>query len=293
MSSLAIHPQPDILFAEECERPANREESPVSVLHVRLALGDLLLVADGGTSSPECSFASRLVAEHFYAHLSALPPDYPAENAIREAAERANAGILAVSSAPGSSLRGARSTVVAALLQQDGEITHARIAHIGDSRAYLLRAGRLHQLTTDHTMVQEMLDRKMISTFEAQHHPEAAVLTRSLGQRLAVEIEIEQVPLAVGDTLLLCSGGLWRRVPELEIQAAADSATADSAGRNLLSLALAAGGKDGVGIEIARIILPPAARQRHSEHPPIALGLVLTVFLLAVAGVVALIWYLI
>ncbi|MGA9070964.1 MAG: protein phosphatase 2C domain-containing protein [Terracidiphilus sp.] len=263
------------------------------MLHVRLALGDLLLVADGGTSSPECSFASRLVAEHFYAHLSALPPDYPAENAIREAAERANAGILAVSSAPGSSLRGARSTVVAALLQQDGEITHARIAHIGDSRAYLLRAGRLHQLTTDHTMVQEMLDRKMISTFEAQHHPEAAVLTRSLGQRLAVEIEIEQVPLAVGDTLLLCSGGLWRRVPELEIQAAADSATADSAGRNLLSLALAAGGKDGVGIEIARIILPPAARQRHSEHPPIALGLVLTVFLLAVAGVVALIWYLI
>jgi protein phosphatase len=119
------------------------------------------------------------------------------------------------------------------------------------------------------------------------------VLTRSLGQRLVVEVEIEQVPLAVGDTLLLCSGGLWRRVPGLEIQAAADSATADSAGQNLLALALAAGGRDGVGIEIARIILPAAARrQRHREHPPISLGVILTVFVLAVAGVVALIWYL-
>jgi serine/threonine protein phosphatase PrpC len=220
-----------------------------------------------------------------------LPSGYPADVAIREASERANAGILAAASAPGSSLQGLRASLVVALLQQDGDITHAWIGHIGNSRAYLLRAGRLHRLTVDHTAVQEMLDRKLISPLEALHHPEAAVLTRSLGQRLAVEIEIEQVPLAVGDTLLLCSGSLWRSVPEPEIQAAADSATTESAAHNLLALALSADGRNSVGIEIARIIPPPDTRH-HREHPPIPLGVVLTVFLLALVGVVALIWYL-
>jgi len=293
MSSLAVHGQPVILFAEECEHPANREEGHVSVLHVRLALGELLLVADGSASSQESAYAARMAVEHFYAHLSALPSGYPAEVAIREATERANAGILAAVSASGSSFQGMRASLAMALLQQEGDITHAWIGHMGDSRAYLLRAGRLHRLTVDHTAVQEMLDRKEISPLEALHHPEAAVLTRSLGQRLAVEIEIEQVPLAVGDTLLLCSGSLWRSVPEPEIQAAADSATTESAAHNLLALALSADGRNSVGIEIARIIPPSATRrQRRREHPPIALGVIVTVFLLALAGVAALIWYL-
>jgi protein phosphatase len=293
MSSPAIHGQPVILFAEECEHAANREESTVSVLNVRLAMADMMLVADGSGGSAGGAAASRLVVEHFYAHLAALPPDYPTDSAIRAAAAHANASILAAASEQGSLLKGVRVSVVLALLQQEGDITHAWIGHIGDSRAYLLRAGRLHRLTADHTAVQEMLDRELITPQEALHHPEAAVLRRSLGQQLAVEIEIEQVPLAVGDTLLLCSSGLWRSVPEAEIQAAADSATADSAAHNLLSLALTAGGRNGVGIEIARMIQPPATRRRsRREHPPVGLGVILTVFLLAVAGVVALIWYL-
>ena len=295
MSNLPLLGQPVILFAEECENPANRVENPVSVLHVRLAMADMMLVADGSGGSAGSAVASRMVVEYFYAHLAGLPPDYTIDNAIRAASEYANASILAAAAAPGSRLQGARVSVVVALLQQDGDITYAWIGHIGDSRAYLLRAGRLHQLTVDHTAVQEMLDRKLISPFEALHHPEAEVLTRSLGQRLAVEIEIEQVPLAVGDTLLLCSSGLWRPVPETEIQAAADSTTAVSAAHNLLELALAAGGRAGVGIEIARMILPPEARRRRrrgDEHPPVSLGVILIIFLLAVAGVVALLWYL-
>jgi protein phosphatase len=294
MSSPAIHGQPVILFAEECEHAATSEESTVSVLNIRLAMADMMLVADGSNPNTGGAAASRMAVEHFYAHLSALPPDFPADNAIRAAAAHANASILAAASEPGSLLKGARVSVVVALLQQEGDITHAWIGHIGDSRAYLLRAGRLHRLTADHTAVQKLLDRNLLTPQEALHHPEAAVLRRSLGQQLAVEIEIEQVPLAVGDTLLLCSSGLWRSVPELEIQAAADSATADSAARNLLSLALTAGGRNGIGIEVARMIQPPATRRsrRRSEHPPVGLGVILTVFLLAVAGVVALIWYL-
>ncbi|MFZ1086852.1 MAG: protein phosphatase 2C domain-containing protein [Terracidiphilus sp.] len=291
MSSLAIHEQPVILFAEECERPANREESEISVLNVRLALADMMLVADGSGSNGGGAAASRMVVEHFYAHLAGLPPDYPVDNAIRAAAARANASILAAASTPGSQLQGARVSMVVALLQQEGEITYAWIGHIGDSRAYLQRAGRLHRLTVDHTAVQEMLDRKMITPFEALHHPDAKVLSRSLGQQLAVDIEVEQVPLAVGDTLLLCSDSLWRSVPEAEIQSAADSETADSAAHSLLALALAADGKDSVGIELARMILPPDTRPQRA-HSPFALDVVITVFLIAFAGVAALILYL-
>jgi protein phosphatase len=237
-----------------------------------------------------------MVVEHFYAHLSALPPDYPADNAIRAAAAHANASILSAASEQGSLLKGVRVSVVVALLQQEGDITNAWIGHIGDCRAYLHRAGRLHRLTVDHTAVQELLDRKMITPYEALHHPDATVLSRSLGQQLVADIEIEQVPLAVGDTLLLCSDSIWRSVPEQEIQEAAGSASVDFASHQLLELALTAGGGDGVGIEIARMIPPPAARRqrRRSDDKlsPIALGVILTVFLVAVVGVVALIWYL-
>jgi protein phosphatase len=291
MSSLAIHGQPVLLFAEECESPANHEESTVSVLNVRLAMADMMLVADGSGGNASDAIASRMVVEHFYAHLSALSPDYPVDRAIQAAAAYANASILTAASAKDSFLAGARVSIVVALLQQEGDITHAWIGHIGDCRAYLLRAGRLHRLTADHTVVQELLDRKMITDYEALHHPDAQVLKRSLGQQLPVEIEVEQVPLAVGDTLLLCSGGLWRSVPDAEIQEAANSATSDSAARNLLALALSAGGKKGVGIEIARMILPPETRRRH-DHPPIPMGVVLTVFLMALGAVIALVWYL-
>jgi protein phosphatase len=291
MSSLAIHGHPIILFAEECEQPVHSAENQVSVLHVGLALGELLLIADGVAGNHESAVAARRVVQHFYTHLSALPSNYPTERAIREASEHANAGLLAAAATQGSSPQDFRASLLVALLQQDGDITHAWIGHIGDSRAYLLRAGRLHRLTIDHTVVQEMLDHKMLSAFEALHHPEAKVLTRSLGQQLAVEIDIEQVPLAVGDTLLLCSDSLWRAVAEQEIQAAADSATADSAARNLLTLVLATGGAEGVGIEMARIIQPPETEDEHA-HQPLAIVVAGSVFLLGLGGVIGLLWYL-
>ncbi len=289
MSSQTNHGQPIILFSEECEHPASSGENQVSVLHVHLALGDLLLIADGSAGSEESAVAARLAVEYSYAQLAALPPDYPAESAIHAAFEYANAGFLDAA-AQDSTLQGIRASLVMALLQQEGDIINAWIGHVGDSRAYLLRAGRLHPLTKDHTVVQEMLDRDMLSPFEALHHPEAKVVTRSVGMRLGMEIEIDQLPLAVGDSLLLCSGSLWRRIAEQEIQAAADSATPDSATRNLLALALSSGTPSDIGIELARIVLPPETR-RPQQHSRSAFVVVMSIFVLAFAGVAALIWY--
>jgi protein phosphatase len=178
------------------------------------------------------------------------------------------------------------STVVVALIQQEANGTYAWIGHIGDSRAYLVRAGRLHRLTIDHSAVQAMLSRNLITPEEAQNHPDSSVLTRSLGHKPEVEIDIEQHPLAVGDTLLLCSDGLWGFVREQEILRVADNPglTVEAAAHDLLELALAVGGHDNIGIEMARLIQPPDLPPQKTENY-IALKVVLAMLLLAFVAV--------
>jgi protein phosphatase len=285
MSEIPVPGQPVILFAEECDRGALREENQDSVLHVRIALGELLIVADGIGKEAGGASASRMVMEDFYAHLAALPHDYPANNAIREAAARANEKLVAAAKDTNTPQLRMGSSVVAALVQQDANGTHAWIGHIGDSRAYLLRVGRLHRLTNDHSAVQDLLNRNLISPEEAQHHPDASVLTRSLGHQPEVEIDIEHYPLAVGDTLLLCSDGLWRFVSEQDIQNAADASglTLEASARKLLELALVAGGHNNIGIEMARLTPPPDVTPQRSAFP-LALKVILMVFLLALVG---------
>jgi serine/threonine protein phosphatase PrpC len=291
MSEIPVSGHPVILFAEECDRGVTREENQDSVLHVRIALGDLMMIADGIGGYAGGATASRLVVENFYAHLAALPADYPVDNAIRGAAARANAQIVAEANAPGSPFQRMGSTVVAAVLQQRAAGICAWIGHVGDSRAYLVRAGRLHRLTTDHSAVQALLSRNMITPEEAQNHPDSSVLTRSLGNQPEVEIDIEQLPLVLGDTLLLCSDGLWGFVSELDIEKMVDAPglTLESSARGLLKLALTAGGKDNISIEMARVVGPPKADTPsapvpgHISHHTV-LWVVLTVFVMAFAG---------
>jgi protein phosphatase len=291
MSEIPVSGHPVILFAEECDRGVLREENQDSVLHVRIALGDLMMVADGIGGYAGGATASRLVVENFYAHLSALPEDYPVDNAIRGAAARANAQIMAEANAPGSPFPHMGSTVVLAVVQQRAAGICAWIGHVGDSRAYLVRAGRLTRITTDHSAMQVMLSRNLITPEEARNHPDASVLTRSLGQQPEVEIDIEQLPLAFGDTLMLCSDGLWGFVSELDIQQVvnAPGLTLTSSAHGLLELALTAGGNDNIGIAMSRVVghpkdvIPQQPGPETINHHTV-LWVVLTVFVLAFAG---------
>jgi serine/threonine protein phosphatase PrpC len=262
-----------------------RQENQDSVLHVQIPLGELLIVADGIGGYTGGAVASRKVVENFYTHMSSLPADYSGENAIREAAARANAEIVAAASTPDSPHQQMGSTIVVALLQQYADGSYAWVGHVGDSRAYLVRAGRIYRLTTDHSAVQSLLNRNLITPEEAERHPDTSVLTRCLGHQPEVEIDIEKHPLAVGDTLLLCSDGLWGFVLEKEILAAVEnpSLTVEAAAHSLLELALAAGGHDNIGIEMARLIPPPDIPPRHQQVNP-ALIWVLGVFLLSLVG---------
>jgi protein phosphatase len=286
MSKIPVPGQPVILFAEECDHSALREENQDAILHVHIALGDLMIVADGQGEHAGGATASRMVVENFYAHLAARPQDYPAESALREAAAHANESIMAAARAPDSPHERMGSTVVVALVQQSEAGPNAWIGHVGDSRAYLSRAGRLHRLTTDHSVTQSLLNRNLISPDEAQDHPDAALLSRCLGYQSEVEIEIEQHPFAVGDTLLLCSDGLWRFVSEQEIEKTLGTPglPVEAAAHHLLEQALAAGGHDNFGIEMARLVQPPDVIPPRVENA-IALKVVLTMLLLAIVTV--------
>jgi PPM family protein phosphatase len=138
--------------------------------------------------------------------------------------------------------------------------TDAFIVHVGDSRAYLFRKGKLEQLTRDHTMAQGLADLGAIRPEEVHRHAKRHVLTNFVGgPSSGVEPEVATVQLRDGDYLLLCSDGLTEMVEDSAIARTLCNATAtDSAARVLIDLALAGGGRDNVTVVLARIEVPEA-----------------------------------
>jgi PPM family protein phosphatase len=135
-------------------------------------------------------------------------------------------------------------------------------AHVGDSRAYVLRSdGKLELLTHDQTMAQSLADAGAISQEDVAHHPSRHVLTSALASRGAfAQVELKHSRIEDGETLLLCSDGLSEMVPdEMIAMVLAAKEPAESACRRLVDLALEAGGKDNVTVVVARYRIPDAA----------------------------------
>src|SRR5712692_152404 len=127
------------------------------------------------------------------------------------------------------------------------------IAHVGDSRAYLLRGGSLLQLTRDHSLVAEQVRRGILTSAEAEESSMQSVLLRALGAQAQIEVDAEEHTLFPRDVLLLCSDGLTRMVTEPEIAGTLQAETdpAQAAGK-LVALANERGGPDNITVVIAR-----------------------------------------
>jgi PPM family protein phosphatase len=177
----------------------------------------------------------------------------------REAAEALAGGIREANqsilqrgrSDPG--LWGMGTTVTAAAVAADRVL---QLAHVGDSRAYLLRPGApLRQLTTDHTVVEEAVERGLLTRRQAAVHPQRGVVTRAVGLDPEVRVDLpEPLALAPGDQVLLCSDGLTEVVDEDQIAGVlADRADGDDACRALIAAANQAGGPDNVTVVLLRV----------------------------------------
>jgi PPM family protein phosphatase len=142
---------------------------------------------------------------------------------------------------------GMGTTLTAAKVVDDS----AHLAHVGDSRAYLLRAGAFRQLTDDHTLVNRMVKAGEISVAEADVHPHRNVLTRSLGTEPDVQVDTDEVALMDGDRLVLCSDGLFGMVTEGQIQAILEAEPdPQRAADRLVKAANRAGGVDNITVLI-------------------------------------------
>lgn len=139
------------------------------------------------------------------------------------------------------------------------------VVHAGDTRAYLLRGGNLHQLTTDHTYAQKLVEQGTLTPEQAERSPLNHTLYKCIGAgRHAVAADVHKVRLHPGDALLLCSDGLCKTVPDDQIGTLLTDGTAEAAVRRLVDAANAAGGPDNITAVVARFpaTMPdtPAAR---------------------------------
>lgn len=146
---------------------------------------------------------------------------------------------------------GMGTTIVAALVNDEGVF----IAHVGDSRAYVVSRNRIEQLMTDHTYVQDLVEKGMITEEEALHHPQSHVLTRCLGAEPRARVDKNAFSLVSNDRndnefLLLCSDGLYSLVAEEEIHACVVSKTLQEACMELVEKARARGGYDNITVAI-------------------------------------------
>jgi serine/threonine protein phosphatase PrpC len=148
---------------------------------------------------------------------------------------------------------GMGTTVVACLVVEPDRVV---VGNVGDSRAYLLRGGRLQSLTRDHTVVQELLHRGVLSVEEAERHPYKNVLSRNLGGKPETQVDLVELELRPGDRLLLCSDGLHGYASAEAIQYLLGSGDApEHVAHDLIELALRGGGGDNVS---AIVIEAPA-----------------------------------
>jgi PPM family protein phosphatase len=156
-----------------------------------------------------------------------------------------------------AAVAGMGTTLTAAV----AEAGRLRLAHVGDSRAYLLRDGELRRLTEDHTLVQRMVERGEISEQEADVHPHRSVLTRALGTEPDVQIDEGVLDAQDGDRILLCSDGLTGMVADDEIERILrDAFEPRDAVRELVRAANAAGGVDNITVVVLDLSLEDSER---------------------------------
>jgi serine/threonine protein phosphatase PrpC len=235
-----------------CQRENNEDsysywESPDDSSFVRL--GRLAIVADGMGGCEGGQFASRIAVEtveQIYSSSSDPDPQQRLLEGFRQAHAR-----IQQRAGENPGLRGMGTTLTAFALVGD----HLYYAHIGDSRLYLLRAGKLQVVTRDHSLVSRLVETGIIRAEDADNHPQKHVLTAAVGiaEEIQPDFSAEPVPLEKSDVLLLCTDGLWGQVAEPELEQALASQAPLEACRSLVQLAKERGGPDNITLQIAHL----------------------------------------
>ncbi|MFI5053119.1 MAG: Stp1/IreP family PP2C-type Ser/Thr phosphatase [Acidimicrobiia bacterium] len=219
----------------------------------------LVAVADGMGGHRAGEVASATALEALRAAVNAGRP-------LREAIEDAN-GAVYEKSLTDPNLHGMGTTLTAGTLAAGGTLL---VGHVGDSRAYLMHDGELRRLTTDHTLVEELVRDGRLTAEEAAVHPLRSRITRALGVEASVAVDLYTVELTPGDWLVLCSDGLTGMVQPDDIAATLrreDDAT--RAATSLVDAANAAGGEDNITVVVVAVTDEAPSRTPFEPTPPL------------------------
>ena len=177
---------------------------------------------------------------------------------LRDAVTRANKIIFQTAQSQ-THCEGMGTTLVAAMFY-DNKVS---MAHVGDSRAYRLRGTKFEQLTLDHSLLQELVDRGFYSEEEAQRSTNRNYVTRALGVEPTVEVEVQEFDVLPDDVILLCSDGLPDMVEDEDIHLTISTfnASLDVVGQQLVNLANEHGGRDNVSVMLAQVLDSFAAKR--------------------------------
>ena len=208
----------------------------------------LFAVADGMGGHAAGAVASSLLVEQLLTLDEKIEPDRELEN-LRNAIERANLGVYRAAEKD-RTLRGMGTTLVAALLMGNGYIA----ANVGDSRMYQYHDKTLDTVTTDHSLVEQLVLAGAITKEEARVHPQRNIITRAMGVSPVVDVDLFERVWSAGDILVLCSDGLHGAVEEEDLISVLSSArTLESMCELLVQLALDNGGTDNITVVLIRL----------------------------------------
>lgn len=255
-------PHPELEFVSRTDtgrvRTHNEDTVAVSAAHRLAILADGM----GGYAAGEIAsgIAATVIRQTIENRLNKRgwrrqPPRASSlQHLLATAVELANDAILATAQRQ-PEYAGMGTTLVAALFHHN----QVSIAHVGDSRAYRIRRGRIEQLTHDHSLLQEQLDAGLISSDQARFATNKNMVTRAVGIQSALQVETHAHPIAAADIYLLCSDGLSDLLTDPEILAAISAASdlVDAAER-LVQRANENGGNDNISVILIRV---------KSEHP--------------------------
>jgi len=212
--------------------------------------GWLFVLADGVGGQEKGEVASKTAVESMVAGFHSTKDGESHSNVLQRLVQRANAAIFDAAVAGGRSSAGMATTIVACALRYD----RVAVAHVGDSRCYLIRNGKAAQITRDHTIASEQVRMGLVSAQEAAESQTSHILSRSLGTELVANVETNDHQIFAGDVLLLCSDGLHGLVNASEMAAlCAQGQDLHLAAEKLVALANDRGGGDNISVQLIRI----------------------------------------
>lgn len=269
----------EIAQASDPGKDPNKQINEDSCGFVEVQLGHLAVLCDGMGGHYGGQEASRLAIKTIFEEMGKAAPHIRPADALKHAVEEAARRVYDLGG-PADNKTRPGSTVVAMILHDGG----VDVAHVGDSRAYVIRSGQIYPLTRDHSMVQGLIDAGQLTEEGAIGHPDANKITRALGMKPEVDVEVRPEPMELfaGDMLLQASDGLTdlalsRDILRATLQALA-SGDLEHACKQLVQLANDRGGHDNITVQLVRIVetgpsrtaAPSATAPPSSTHTPAA-----------------------